>query len=248
MDRLQTIVCDHRTYTSQACSHKHAFAQLILPLTGSLFIQTQTHQFELDESAIFFLPASCSHYFYARSTNEFLTLDIPQHLIAPLTALSETEKSNAVNSIRLALDDRWRAIRTLLLTEARDNPKTERSQTGNFLPLVDYISSLLTQPCLPPSLQHIHDYYRSPLTVTQLAKIEGYCLSYYSEWFKEKTGKTPTAYIQDLRIQQAKKLLLHTDLSIREIAHQVGFERASSLTRLFRQRHYITPQEYRITI
>lgn len=248
MNRLETIVCDRRTYTSQGCSHDHAFAQLILPLTGALFIQTQTHQIELNESAVFFLPAGCSHYFYARSTNEFLTLDIPQHLVAPLTAPSKAEKSNAVNSIWLAIDDRWTAIRTLLLAEVGDHSKTERLQTGNFLPLVDYISSLLIQPCLPRSLQHIHNHFHSLLTVTQLAKIEGYCLSYYSEWFKEKTGKTPTAYIQDLRIQQAKKLLLHTDLPIQEIAHQVGFERASSLTRLFRQRHYITPQEYRITI
>ncbi|MEM9949101.1 MAG: hypothetical protein AAF810_23965, partial [Cyanobacteria bacterium P01_D01_bin.36] len=65
--------------------------------TGSLFIQTPTHQLELDDSSIFFLPAACSHYFYARSTNDFLTLDIPKHLITPLPAHGKTE--NLVSSI-----------------------------------------------------------------------------------------------------------------------------------------------------
>ncbi|MEL7224981.1 MAG: AraC family transcriptional regulator [Cyanobacteria bacterium J06576_12] len=248
MNTPQTIICDRRTYSSEGCTHVHTFAQLILPLTGSLFIQTPTHQLELDDSSIFFLPAACSHYFYARSTNDFLTLDIPKHLITPLPAHSETEKFSVINSVRLALDDRWVAIRTLLLAEVRDGRENQKSRTNALLPLVSYISSLLAQPCLPPSIQYIHDNYHTSITVTHLSKIEGYCLSYYSEWFKAKTGKTPTVYIQDLRIQQAKKLLHHTDLTIQAIAHQVGFERASSLARLFQQRKCITPQAYRTAI
>ena len=245
MDRLQTVVCDRRTYSSTGCTHDHAFAQLILPLSGTLFIQTQTHHLELDESAIFFLPAGCSHYFYSRQNNEFLTLDIPQHLIAPSTAsltAERIERSHNPESVRFERDERWTAIRTLLLAEA-----SARSEAGgNFLPLISYISSLLAQPRLPRSLRHIHDHYHGPLTVTRLAKIEGYTLSYYGEWFKAQTGKTPKAYIQDLRIQQAKKLLQHTDLPIYEISQQVGFASASSLTRLFRQRDHQTPLRYRL--
>ncbi len=248
MDNLQTIVCDRRTYTTEGCTHDHAYSQLILPLTGTLSIQTQTHQFELNDSSIFFLPARCSHYFYAHSNNEFLTVDIPQRLLAPHALPSKTEKYNQTNSTRLALDERWAAIRTLLLAEVDDSSNIKQSQTSTLLPLINYISSLLAQPHLPRSIQHIHDHYHHPLTVTQLAKIEGYCLSYYSAWFKAKTGTTPTAYIQNLRIQQAKKLLRHTSLPIQAIAHQVGFERASSLTRLFQQRDRTTPQAYRTTI
>lgn len=245
MDRPQTIVCDRRTYSAIGCTHEHVFAQLILPLSGALFIQTQTHHLELDESAIFFLPAGCSHYFYARQNNEFLTLDIPQYLIAPLTAsptAQKTEGSNNPESICFERDERWTAIRTLLLAEASASSKAG----GTFLPLVSYISGLLTQPRSSPSLQHIHDHYHSPLTVTHLAQIEGYTLSYYGEWFKAQTGKTPKAYIQDLRIQQAKKLLQHSDLPVREIAQQVGFASASSLTRLFQQRDRQTPSRYRL--
>ena len=94
-------------------------------------------------------------------------------------------------------------------------------------------------------MHYIHQHYCRPLEVAQLAKIEGYSFSYYSEWFKAKTGKSPKVYIQDLRLKQAKDLLQHTDLSIYQIAQYVGFEQASSLTRLFKQREGISPRCYR---
>lgn len=243
MKALQTIIGERRTYSDVGCSHDHPFAQLIVPLSGALFIETQAHQFELDESSVFFLPPGCLHYFYARNTNEFLILDIPPHLVSDLAA------GEAPNSIRADFEARWRAIRVLLLAEIDGRCSSEEaaptSQAGSLLHLVHYISSLLAQSCCSRSLHYIHQHYHRPLDVAELARIEGYSLSYYSEWFKSQTGKSPKTYIQDLRLKQAKDLLHHTDLPIYQIAQQVGFQQASSLTRLFQQRDRITPQRYR---
>ena len=244
MDTLQPIIAERRTYTDVGYSHDHPFAQLIVPLTGALFIETQVHQFELDESSVFFVPPGCRHYFYARDTNEFLVLDIPAHLI--IGVVDETSSEG----IRAEFGDRWQAIRTLLLSELDDQVSTNSasltSQSTALLHLVHYISSLLAQSRCSRSLHYIHQHYHRPLNVAQLAQIEGYSLSYYSGWFKVQTGQSPTAYIQNLRIERAKDLLRHTDIPIYQIAQQVGFERASSLTRLFQQCERITPQRYRI--
>ena len=238
---LQTIIGEKRTYSSGGCTHDHPFGQLIVPLMGSLFIETQVHQFELDETAIFFVPPKCSHYFYANDTNEFLVLDIPPHLMADLT------KDDVSHGIRADFEKRWHALRSLLLAEFDKQPSVEEnsSPAGSLLHLVGYISSLLAQSSSSRSLHYIHQHYHCSLDVAQLAKLEGYSFSYYSEWFKEKTAKSPKAYIQDLRLKQAKQLLLHTDLPIYQIAQQVGFEQASSLTRLFQQREGISPKGYR---
>ena len=237
MDAPRTIIGERRTYSDVGCSHDHAFAQLILPLTGTLFIETQVHQLRLDESSVFFLPSQCLHYFYAHDTNEFLVLDIPARFVSQL---ADGDRSFG---IRADLEERWRAIRLLLLAELDGTP-----QSNTLLHLVNYLSSLLSLPCSSRSLDYIHQHFYHPLDVTQLAQLEGYSLSYYSEWFKAQTGQSPKAYIQALRLQHAKDLLQHTDLPIYAIAQQVGFEQASSLTRLFQQHNGITPQRYRSNI
>ena len=230
---LQEPIGERRTYSITGYTHNHEFGQLILPLTGALFIETQTYQFELNDSSIFFLPPSCTHYFYARDTNEFLVLDIPSRLVD-----TTSDRAHA-HGIRTELGDRWCAIRTLLLAE------TDENKAGALLPLVRYISSLLAQSCSFRSLRYIHEHYHRSIQVSQLAQMEGYSSAYYSEWFKVKTGKTPQNFIQDLRIEQAKELLQHTNLPIHQIAQQVGFEQASSLTRLFQKRVGATPSHYR---
>lgn len=246
MDALQTILGERRTYSTVGCSHDHPFAQLIVPLAGTLFIETQVHQLELDESSVFFLPPGCLHHFYASDANEFFILDIPHHLVMGLA------DGAACYGIRANFEARWRAIRTLLLAEFEESSAPRETsqmlQTDSLLHLVHYIRSLLAHPHDSRSLQYIHQHYHTTLEVTYLAQIEGYSLTYYSEWFKAQTGKSPKTYIQDLRLKQAKELLQWTDLPIYQIAMQVGFEQASSLTRLFQQRESTTPYRYRINI
>ena len=59
---------------------------------------------------------------------------------------------------------------------------------------------------------------------------------------------SPVEYIQKLRIEQVKELLRDTDLSIMQIAYEVGYNHNSSLTRLFKLHENITPANYRINI
>ena len=241
MTMLQTIVGEKRTYAAEGCTHDHPFAQLIVPLTGSLFIETQAHQFKLDESSVFFVPPRCLHYFYGQATNEFLILDIPAHLVAHLN------KDTISHGIRADFEERWHALRLLLLAEIEEQESIGENAPSaeSLLHLVHYICSLLAQASDSPSLRYIHQHYHRPLSVAQLAQIEGYSFSYYSEWFKRKTGKSPKVYIQDLRLRQAKDLLQHTKLPISQFAQQVGFEQTSSLTRLLQQREGISPKGYR---
>lgn len=66
--------------------------------------------------------------------------------------------------------------------------------------------------------------------------------------FRNATGKTPSAYLQALRLAQSKDLLRHSNLRVSEIAWQVGLHDVSHFSRLFREQAGITPLQYRAAV
>ena len=69
--------------------------------------------------------------------------------------------------------------------------------------------------------------------------------SYLSTTFKAAFGIGVVQYINSLRIEQAKSLILNTDLSIREIASAVGFSSDASFIRVFKRYEMQTPNTLR---
>lgn len=62
---------------------------------------------------------------------------------------------------------------------------------------------------------------------------------------KEKTGKTPAAFIKEMLLLEAKALLVYTELTISEIAYQLHFFDPSHFVRFFRKEMRITPLDFR---
>ncbi len=63
--------------------------------------------------------------------------------------------------------------------------------------------------------------------------------------FRAQLGTSPNEYLIALRTSRAKELLLHTSLSVTQIADQTGFSDGNYLTRQFRARLGLTPRQYR---
>jgi transcriptional regulator GlxA family with amidase domain len=62
--------------------------------------------------------------------------------------------------------------------------------------------------------------------------------------FKQATGTTLIEHLQDLRIEEAKRLLEGGETSVDEISAAVGYEDASFFRRLFKRRTSLTPSQY----
>lgn len=63
--------------------------------------------------------------------------------------------------------------------------------------------------------------------------------------FKAETGRTPLEQLQDLRVGRAKQLLESTDLSLAQVAEQIGYLDLSTFARLFARKADLTPAAYR---
>ena len=68
---------------------------------------------------------------------------------------------------------------------------------------------------------------------------------YISQLFKSEIGVNFLAYLTNIRMEQAKKLLLTTSLSIADVAQQSGYGDYRVFTKVFRKSEGITPSQYR---
>ncbi|MGV2966449.1 helix-turn-helix domain-containing protein [Paenibacillus sp. AGC30] len=94
------------------------------------------------------------------------------------------------------------------------------------------------------TLSYMEQHYNEDLTVELLAEMAGMVRWQYSKLFKVMTGKKPTDYLTEIRVQHAKRLLSRSTETLREISRQVGFKDEYYFSRRFHQLTGHPPREY----
>jgi AraC family transcriptional regulator len=95
------------------------------------------------------------------------------------------------------------------------------------------------------AIQYIDDNLREDLTLSALSTAVSLSPGHFAHAFREATGVSPHRYILERRVECAKALLRHSDLTITEIASQVGCSSHSHFTVLFHRVTGSTPREFR---
>jgi AraC-like DNA-binding protein len=72
--------------------------------------------------------------------------------------------------------------------------------------------------------------------------------SYFRKMFKKYTGISPVQYHLDLKILRAKELLLQSDMSIKEISYNLGFQSIYYFSRIFKSKMGVAPSEIRKSV
>ena len=95
-------------------------------------------------------------------------------------------------------------------------------------------------------IDYIQEHYSDPaLTAGMVCQEMKISEKYLSQFLKEHTGKTFAKYVEDLRVEQAKKLLKETSFSNEKIAEAAGFGSANSFYRVFKKKTGVSPGEFR---
>ncbi len=103
---------------------------------------------------------------------------------------------------------------------------------------------------LPPwRLRRIAEYVEANLEegvrIGDLAREIGISAGYLHRIFRDSTGQTPVAFINERRIRRAREILEREAASMAEIALRVGFQSPSHFTRIFQAATGISPSHYR---
>ncbi len=141
----------------------------------------------------------------------------------------------------------------------------EQSEFERFLGvirLLDYLAQSdqrtpLASPAYSPSLRvedigRIDEVIRyvqarkcEAVSLDQVAQAVGMAPKTLCRFFKQNTGRTLMRYVSELRIGEACKLLLESDLPVTEIAFSCGFNNLSNFNRQFRRMKEMAPRDYR---
>lgn len=94
-------------------------------------------------------------------------------------------------------------------------------------------------------LAYIHDHYQEKITIDQLTAFAGVGRTQCYSQFRQYTGLSPVAYLNDYRLNRAAALMLETECSVTEAGYACGFGDSSYFVKLFRQRFGVPPMRYR---
>ena len=94
-------------------------------------------------------------------------------------------------------------------------------------------------------LSYMHENFAEKLTLEQIAESAAVSVRECLRCFRESIHQSPMDYLIEYRIQRAKKMLEHTDLSITDVALHCGFSNNSYFTKRFHSSTGQTPNTYR---
>lgn len=100
-------------------------------------------------------------------------------------------------------------------------------------------------PAIEKCLKILAKEYNKNITLDDITREVAVSKNYFCWLFKKETGKSIWNYLTKIRLNEAKKLLLETDMKTYEIAFKVGYDNPSYFSKIFKKLEKLTPNEYR---
>ena len=167
------------------------------------------------------------------------TSDVVAPRIQALAVLPATSRTLRLLDVLVDLAD---------LAELADRPdQTERRPVADPLASIGYrvTSRAPGGRRLEDVLRHLHAEHHRRVSLEEVAQVAHLTPAACSRFFRRATGRTLTAYLTDVRVSAACRMLVDTDRTVAEIAADCGFGNLSNFNRRFRAVKGTNPRAYR---
>ena len=246
--------------------HMHRDFELILQLEGSLEIKLERENYITHSPSLMLFNTNHIHEISLRSERSvLLVLQIsPLFFSAIYPSLSKLIFDSVILHETLGEED-FNAILKLFIELGRQYFRKENLYEFSFaITLCDLFSRLirllphhtlsedqkkaeeLKAGRLNRILSYIDENYSSKILLKDIAALENLSLYYLSHFFKKNINQNFQEYVNTLRFNQAKRLLIENkDMSMLDVCFQSGYSDYRYLQKAFAERLGCTPAEYR---
>lgn len=111
--------------------------------------------------------------------------------------------------------------------------------------IINQISAVSNNNHIVSLINYINANLGKPISLNSAAKHVNLSKEYTASLFKKETGQTFCEYLNNVRLESAKSLLVTSNLSLYEIALSTGFENYNYFSRLFKRKFGITAVKYK---
>lgn len=159
--------------------------------------------------------------------------------IAPLTAMSCSEAGKSLPGAQAA----DKALLELYFVQILRYHITRLAERGVQCPRHPF--ALNFDPQLLPLLQKLHEKPEHPWTVEKMAAEVNMSRAAFSARFNQVAGKSPGAYLTNLRMELAANLLVDPSASVESVAAAVGYGSESAFSLAFKRHYGMAPGSWR---
>jgi AraC-like DNA-binding protein len=253
--------------------HKHEFSEVVIVTNGSALHITGRESWRLSAGDVFVIGGTRVHEYRELKNLGLINIlfdhrklqmqlgDLPSvpgyHALFTLEPV--WRKKNQFNS-RLRLTPGELASVLGIVDQLEIELKTRApgfgfQATALFMQIVCYLARCYSNFKSPDSrallrsaeaIAHLESNFAEPLNLDHLAQIAHMSKRSFIRSFQAATGNSPIAYLIELRVRHACRLLRQSDQSVTEIAFQVGFNDSNYFARQFRNITGHTPRSYRL--
>lgn len=267
--QFQVEVFDANRHFSVKYPHRHDFFEVLYLSKGSGFHVIDGNKYEIKPPCVFYLSPGQAHkiefsgdiegyififtpeFYLINQNNQNKLIEFPffytikqdnqplefsssgdVHFIENLfqKAIAETEKGGqySVDLLRSLLDLILTYTSVLYKTGEQVAPKGK----GHVVVKRFY--------------QLVEENYQKNIPVNEYAGLLAITPGHLTQTVIQLTGKTTSQIIKSKQVLEIKRLLVHTNLSVSEIANRLHFSDQSYFTKFFKRETGITPQQYRV--
>jgi len=266
--QFQVEVFDANRHFSVKYPHRHDFFEVLYLLKGSGYHVIDGNKYEIKPPCVFFMSPGQAHklelsndiegYIFIFTADFYLLNRSNQNSLIEFPFFYTIHQDNP--PLPLENENDIRFLESLFRQSI-----TEISQSGNYtIDLLRSILDLILTTCaarykvsenmlnkgkgqiLVKRFFHLlEENHQKNLSLSDYSGMMGVTPNHLTQTVKLLTGKTSSQIVKAKQLMEIKRLLVHTNLSVSEIANQLNFDDQSYFTKFFKRETGITPIQYR---
>lgn len=240
--------------------HNHLRIEINYVKKGSCFIHKKGESIAFHEGETMILSPNVRHLFKAGPNG--CTLMQLEFLPEIFTRFTMDNRSDDFRSVSLFSEQNWlikivnnlgimRSVQRIVNELERRSPYYQHLVLMYYAELLILINRYVDETFLPAganeslrkSVAYFRQHFQSAISIADVARHCGISERYLRSLFAQYMQLSPLEYLNQLRINKSVELLRNTELSIKEISYQCGFQSPQYFSRVFKQQIGKTPRE-----